>query len=275
MGWQDILNNFKEQFQAQGPEKYSNIENPDLRYELASQRSSGLKQGVANAAGVISQNVQEDKKAAAAAAAEKKAKGYTRKYNKSGGFDFFDPDGNKVSPFEFAMANQIPLDQALQGSYDPGDQRFIEDYMAMSEDLANQRYDSKTAIQRLAQDYPNYFGMTGNGSSSYQEEVKQRGIQGAQAEYGKVGQKGFFSLSSKAVGGNKTENNLFKQFYDKLGAMQSYDDAQYIFNQIRASQDYQKLKQEQKDDLENRIGTIADSMFPGAKYRAKQTLGLF
>lgn len=274
-GWQDILSNFKEQFQAVGPEKYSGIENPDLRYELASKRAAGAKAGAEQAAGVISHNVQESQKAAESAAAAKKAKGYTKAYNKSGGFDFLDPDGNKVSPFEFALANGVPLTQALQGSYDPRDQQFVEDYSAMSDDLANGRYDNNTAIQKLAQDYPMVFGMQGGGQNTYREDKKQSGLQSIQAEYGNVKKMGLFSSKKNAIGGDKGANNLFKQFYDKVGSLQSYDDAGYLMNQLRTTKQYQKLNTSAKEDLEKRIGTIADTMFPYAQARYKQSIGLF
>lgn len=258
MAWQDILNNFKQQFQTMGPEKYSDIQNPDLRYELAGQRSAGLKAGFGTAAEAISKNVQESQKAAESAAAEKKAKGYYREYNKSGGYTFYDPDGNAVSPFTYALANGVPLTKALEGSYDPGDRQFVEDYTAMSEDLASGRYDQKTAIDILAKDYPQIFTGKGTptGGTGYRADRTARGIAGVQSQFEQ------YTPAKKDNAGK-----IVKDFATKVGSFQSYQDADYALKQTMASDKrFQKLDKTAQNQVLDQIGKIIDEIFPPRGY---------
>ena len=267
MAWQDILSNFKEQFQALGPEKYSNIDNPDMRYELAGQRSAGLKEGAKTAANVISQNVQESQKAAEAAAAAKKEKGYTREYNKVGGYTFKDPNGKEVSPFEFALNKGVPLTVALEGSYDQGDRNFVEDYDAMETSLRLGEFDQKTAMQKLSQDHPRYFGIQGEGGSAIKDKSFSDKTTTIQQKYESFKPKqGIFQK-------NDVLGILTKSYVDRLGSLRTREDAERELNRIRTSKDYQRMDFKKKEEFEKTVGEITDTIHPN--YGKNYGVGMF
>jgi len=262
MGWQDILNNFKEQFQTTGPEKYSTIDNPEMRYKLAADRSAGIKQGFGTAASGLSNQVQEEKAAAAAAVKAKVEKGYTREYNKAGGYTFKNPDGAEVSPFQYAMSKGIPLTDALEGSYDPGDRKFVEDYMAMSEDLAAGRYDQNQAMSLLASDYPQIFTGKGTptGGTNYSFDRAQKGIAQVQGEYNT------FQPAKKAKTADekaqRTSDQFLRSYVDKVNTFKTANEAAYELKRIEVDPKYQSLSTAQKKALQEQLGTIIDEIFP-------------
>ena len=53
---------------------------------------------------------------------------YRRENNEIGGWNFFDPEGNPITAFQYARGSGKSLSSALADSLDPGDYKFIQDY---------------------------------------------------------------------------------------------------------------------------------------------------
>jgi hypothetical protein len=255
MGWQDVLNNFKQQFSTLGPEKYADIENPDMRYELASQRSAGIKSGINTAAGMISNNVSESKKAAES----KKAQGYTREYNKAGGFTFKGPDGNPVSAFEYSLGVGAPVDKVLEGSYDPTDRQFLEDYTAMQASLDNKEYTMQESMDKLAGDYPEiYLGKGSPTGSKYFRESKAANLPGIKQEWENkdIQKKGFLGS-----GKEDTASLIVQDFVKKLTPNIGRDEIYYMIDQMRASnKKYGKLTKDDQKLVDQKLAEITDRL---------------
>jgi len=157
--WQEILDSFKSQFETVGPEKFVQSGGSlDTSFELADKMMSTLAHGANQATSIMATNKREEIAAAEAA----KKQGYKRVYNKTGGYDFFDPNGNKISPLEWSMAKGVSIADAFQGSYNKDDLEFLDEYNIMQEDLANKDMDFNKAIDLMSQNYPSIFGRQGD-----------------------------------------------------------------------------------------------------------------
>lgn len=111
-------------------------------------RGAIAKQGansVGSAAGQQAENEAAQRKVAAAeaeAAEEAKVKElkrlqdpdeYKRIVNKVGGYDFFDPLGNKISAVDYAQKVNKQVTDVYKDSQDPNDEDFINDYKRVKE----------------------------------------------------------------------------------------------------------------------------------------------
>lgn len=66
-----------------------------------------------------------------ASLAKSRQENYQRMINASGGYDFFDPDGKKITPFEYSRATGNSLDKVLTGSFDPDQATAADDYTSI------------------------------------------------------------------------------------------------------------------------------------------------
>lgn len=251
-GWDEVLNQFKSQFETVGPEKYvQEGVSPDTSYALADKMMSTLSQGANQVSGIMAKNKAEE---ISAAEANKKA-GYKRVYNKNGGYDFIGPDGQKVSPLEFSMSRGISLTDALQGSYDKADINFLQDMDAMKMDLATGKMDFNQAIDLMSKDYPTMFGRSGvlnPGGANYQTASKQAGMANVEAQYGGTEAK---TASERAL----------VSFYNKVKDMGSYNDAIKELGRVESGfgeySKLKKLKSDEKKALVDRLTEITDQLF--------------
>lgn len=108
----------------------------------AAARISG---GMGTAAGQQAENEDQTRRAKAAAEddeMQKKAKElerlqdpdeYKAIINKVGGYDFFDPLGNKISPTKYASVKNLQMTDVFKNSQDPADEDFVEDYKRVTQ----------------------------------------------------------------------------------------------------------------------------------------------
>lgn len=270
MAWDKTLQTFKDQFQTLGPEKYGEIENPELRYDLANQRSSSIKQGASIATGMIARNANEAEKAATS----KKEQGYKREYNNSGGFSFFGPDGKPISAFDYAIAKQVPITQVLEGSYDPSDINFLEDMSAMMVDMNTKDpqtgkplMDYQQGLSRVMQDYPTIFMGQGSVTRKYMEESKGKRLQ----TFGPEKVENLPSSKTQFFGGQKKlEGQQFNNaLYDILDAAENKTQARnaavalakkYGVDITKDIKDYKK--DEKKTQIYTTIANAINGVFP-------------
>jgi len=249
-GWESVLNSFKQQFEAVGPEKFADAGDADTRYALADKMMSSLAQGASQVSGIMATNKREQ----IAAAEANKKQGYKRIYNKTGGYDFLDPNGNKISPLEWSMAKGVSVTDALQGSYDKNDINFLQDMDAMKLDLATGKMDFNKAIDLMSQDYPTVFGRQGvqGGGGVYQGARKAAGLQ-------KVGE-----VYGNAQGRNDAEKALIT-FAKKAPAFNTYSDALTELDKIQNNMgEYGRLKKlttTERNDLTDQLSEIIDQIF--------------
>lgn len=253
MAWEDTLQTFKEQFQAAGPEKYAGIADPSLRYELAGQRSQGALKGANMAVGVIADNrakeidYSERKAAAARADAErKKQQGYTRQYNENGGYTFLSPDGKPVSALEYAMANQKPVSWALQGSYDPKDQEYLQMANAMAVDLQAGRFKMPEAMEMLAKDFPNIYGNFGaEAGNNYSSRSRAQGEP---------------EVESRITGLTAKRDKQLADTLRKIQSTQDFNQAEQIANQYLGSDSLTKMGFE-SDEYKRHQQAVDDTLY--------------
>jgi len=250
--WDDVLNSFKSQFEATGPERFANIgASADTSFALADRMMSTLAQGANQVSGIMATNVREAQTAAEA----NKKQGFKRVYNKVGGYDFLDPSGNKISPLEWSMAKGVSISDALQGSYDKGDINFLQDMDAMKVDLATGRMDFNQAIDLMSQDYPHIFGRQGiqGGEGVYEQERKRVGSELVGREYTGESAKGKY-------------NQIIIDYANKARSFRNYDEAKAEIDNIQAGLGkhgwFKKAltKSEQKAIMEE-IYKITDEIF--------------
>lgn len=117
---------------------------PDIANLFNAQRESRVKGALTSALGSAASTSLRQKEAEAdysrrnaiSALQEKKqsiesklsGEGYTRQINPSGGYTFFDPDGNTVTAHDYSRATSKPLPTVLSGSLDPKQKSFVDDY---------------------------------------------------------------------------------------------------------------------------------------------------
>lgn len=167
--WQPILNEFKKQFKSTGLEDYQG--SMDNAIQNFNAKTSTLAQGANEITGVMARNAAESR--AAAEANKKQNETYKRTYNASGGYDFTDPNGNKITPWQYSLATQTPLQKTLEGSYDQKDINFLTDYQAMTADLALNKTPLNEGLKIMATDYPDIFYGQGGNTSRYQMQPRK------------------------------------------------------------------------------------------------------
>lgn len=86
-------------------------------------------------AGMAGQAKQADIAGSAAQSLAEKKKsnkltgtGFRRTISSSGGYNFWDDEGQPITAWDFARAKGVGLSDALQESGDPGDMKVIQDY---------------------------------------------------------------------------------------------------------------------------------------------------
>jgi len=77
---------------------------------------------------VADYNKQNAINALSAKARKDAKKDYTRQLNQTGGFDFFDPNGNKITAYDYAKATKSAIPTVLSGTLDPRQQSFADDF---------------------------------------------------------------------------------------------------------------------------------------------------
>jgi len=252
MAWQDILKEFQSQFGTVGPEKYANIDNPAIRYQLAADRNA-TTQGVKSAAitGLSQENAAKNAAADKAASADS----YTRQRNKSGGYTFYDGNGNEISAWDFSLAKDVSVADVLAGSMDPGDKMFLEDLSAMDQDLKTINpntgkpiIDYQTALDKISSDYSNiFFGKgTPTGGKNLKEYSKRARVSSAEGQYGTAPQEltGNFLQKRAAKGDTIGEkpvdlenakrgaNNIVTNFLTNVKALPDKQAAISAYNQL-------------------------------------------
>jgi hypothetical protein len=194
----DDLKKLAKQFaaaaQIAGPTSYI----PEVTgYSQAGSIEGAVKQGLSSGGALASKRASEadaaDEAARQAAARKISNKLDPSKYQKvrksDGGFDFLDPDGNKISIEKYTQITGERRVDALKDSENPIDQEYVNDWSNMN-DLAQAMYngDSQTVeayIQQnpllkgrkpeelmieLMRKYPHLYG-----KGTYQDTLSQRG----------------------------------------------------------------------------------------------------
>ncbi len=246
--YQDILNDFKGQFEASGPEKYSEIENPSLRYDLAAQRGQTAAKGAGTATGIIAHNAAQAKAdAEAAAKAKNDPSKYRREYNEGGGYNFFDSEGKPITAWQFATARQMPITAVLEGSYDPKDAEFMQLSRAMTQDISEGKYDLKKGLSVLANDFPQIFGGTGTGGA-YETTSRQKGNETVS------------SYIENATGRKEKQYRNVASTLQQIQGANSYEEAKQIYNNFMV-QNENKLGGAKSDLYKEIDSTLADSVY--------------
>ena len=152
------------------PDKYASIENPAVRYKLAAQKTGMLAGGANILSQTKSENVQAARynaqlEAEAREKARERAKNVANEYyqekNEVGGWNFFDWQGNKISPAEYSRVKGIPLTKALEGSNDPGDVEFMNTVYVLQKNAqqGGAEMNVSDSMKQLYQKYPHIFGI--------------------------------------------------------------------------------------------------------------------
>lgn len=89
--------------------------------------------------------------------------------NDVGGYDFFDPDGNKISAVDYARKKNMQLVDVYKNSQDPNDKDFIDDYNAITELGKIVQSGDKKARDAFYKKHPDIKEAYGN--STYEEIV--------------------------------------------------------------------------------------------------------
>ena len=279
MAWQDILNEFKTQFQTVGPEKYSGIDNPEMRYQLANERAAGAMQGANQASSVIAKNVAT---AQAAAEKAKSAESYTRQRNKSGGYTFYDGSGKEISAWDFSLAKDVSIADVLAGSMDPGDKMFLEDLSAMDQDLKTVNpktgkpiIDYQTALDKISNDYSNiFFGKGANtGGSGIKDYSKKARVGSLEGQYGtettpEVGfLKGMFTKRSTGENVKIKANNLVTNFLTQVKNAPTEEQALAEYSRLINSGELDKFAGDKTgysdEDIKKTLQQIIKDLYPG------------
>lgn len=265
--WQDILNTFKSQFQLSSPDKYQDIDNPELRTQLANERATKALQGADIATGVIATNVDEARKAAESAAnAKKSASNYKRAYNKEGGYDYYDPTGKKISAWQYAIAKGEPISNALQGSMKQEDINFLQDVNAALQDVSSGNYDFQTGLSYLARDYPQIFGIQVNpNSKAGQEFAKTPGFSETRRDFAlsRIGEQ----LAPQLSGQDKRTQSAINGAVMAISQATSRDQAQKLLDEFKMSnsveaKSYRKIDDDTKETVDSTLDSILDQTFP-------------
>lgn len=126
-----------------------NLATISQRNDASGLATNALYGGVKQQSAVDAANAQAAHDAAVAAARKKAEEEqqiakdladpnkYTRAVNKTGGYDFYAPDGTQISPNDYAQVKGIHTTDAVKGSQDTNDQKFIQDYKNV-QDLGEQ-----------------------------------------------------------------------------------------------------------------------------------------
>lgn len=95
---------------------------------------------------------------------------YRRIQNTSGGWDFYSPDGNKISPQDYATVTGKHVTDVLKGSQNTQDQNFLQDYQDVIDLGKAMQSGDKAAIQKLYKSDPSLKDRIGN--MTYTDIVK-------------------------------------------------------------------------------------------------------
>lgn len=97
-------------------------------------------------------------------------KNYQAVINDAGGYDFYNPDGQKISPVDYAKATNQHITDLYKNSQDPNDKDFTEDYNKVLEIGKIIQSGDKKARDKFFQQNPDWKQAFGN--SSYNDIVK-------------------------------------------------------------------------------------------------------
>lgn len=122
-------------------------------YQLPQIQAAG--NAAANLAGDVVQKQQADAKAAAKAQADKlDPSKYTQIPKQDGGYSFLDPSGQEISAYQYARITGKSLDSVLNGSENPIDQGFVQDYQNLQDYLKAWVNKDQAAIDAFQTDNP-------------------------------------------------------------------------------------------------------------------------
>jgi len=153
------------------PDRYGPGVDPSVAYGLESRRVgayAGMEEDVSSlrsqATQKQAQGIASQRASAEAAQAEKEAwykdQGWRREMSKDGGFNFYDPDGNPITVWEYAQNRQVGLSDALQGSQNPDDMAMVDKYQTRLQEAAVYGGSLKDVVGSLKKEYPHAFGET-------------------------------------------------------------------------------------------------------------------
>ena len=127
MPYGEAINRLTGQSAALDPESYRR---PGRSGETALGAMLGMSGAMTERSGQLGQRMESYRREQAAKAeAARKEKDYQRVRNPAGGYTFYDPNGQQISPMAWMAATGAEnLEDVLGGSLDPGDIRFINEW---------------------------------------------------------------------------------------------------------------------------------------------------
>lgn len=95
---------------------------------------------------------------------------YTRQQNQTGGWDFYGPDGSKITAQQYAQVKGQHVTDALKGSQNTKDQEFLQDYQDVTKLGQVMQSGDKKALEKLYASDPTLKKRIGN--MTYSDIVK-------------------------------------------------------------------------------------------------------
>lgn len=139
---------------------------------------------------------------------------YYRQQNKSGGWDFYDPLGNKISAQDYSTIKGIHVTDALKDSQDTKDQEFLQDYQDVVKLGQIMQSGDKKELDKLYQADPTLKKRI--GKQTYSDIVK--GFRNSYPDYfagqtQDVGNASYNDKSPSNLGGGGGFFNAIKNFF--------------------------------------------------------------
>lgn len=183
------------------------------------------------ALGSVADQNDASSRAAASAAAKKKAeeaaaledeiarlkdpKSYQAIVNQAGGYDFYDPVGNKISAVDYARATNKRVSEVLKDSEAADDQDFIADYERVTELGKIIQGNDKEARDK-------FFKKNADWAEMYKDVPFSEIVEDLHSAYpdyfrGKEGKRsGISGATANNTGNTRTDRNVFQRAFDAI-----------------------------------------------------------